>query len=217
MSTISKGWRPSLSPASARPLAIRAEELRAALRLREPGPMAARSGAEYVKLDSSRGELHIPLWGENCALTWPELTARAEQGRDFPEILQTLVLYYLATADGTALSGEWVSFADLPEGRVYHSAFQGYSGDELVKAISSDLRAFESACRRAGGVQAAVGDASFVFRALPRIPLMATYWLGDEDFPSSCKILFDRSACHYLPIDGCAVLGGSLVRRLLRT
>ena len=46
---------------------------------------------------------------------------------------------------------------------------------------------------------------------------MVTYWLGDEDFPSSCKILFDESASHYLPIDGCAILGSMLVRRLLHS
>jgi hypothetical protein len=44
---------------------------------------------------------------------------------------------------------------------------------------------------------------------------MVTYWLGDEDFPSSCKILFDASASHYLPIDGSAILGSMLVRKLL--
>jgi hypothetical protein len=60
-----------------------------------------------------------------------------------------------------------------------------------------------------------IGSASSIFQALPRVPLMVTYWLGDEDFPSSCKILFDECARHYLPIDACAVLGGMLARKLI--
>jgi hypothetical protein len=44
---------------------------------------------------------------------------------------------------------------------------------------------------------------------------MLTYWLGDEDFPSSCKVLFDESASHYLPIDACAILGGMLTRKII--
>jgi hypothetical protein len=44
--------------------------------------------------------------------------------------------------------------------------------------------------------------------------MLVTYWLGDEDFPSSCKILFDSSATHYMPIDGCAIAGSMLAKKL---
>jgi hypothetical protein len=43
---------------------------------------------------------------------------------------------------------------------------------------------------------------------------MVTYWLGEEEFPSSAKILFDATATHYLPIDVCAILGSMLVSRI---
>ncbi|NJC95606.1 MAG: DUF3786 domain-containing protein, partial [Anaerolineae bacterium] len=61
------------------------------------------------------------------------------------------------------------------------------------------------------------GSASFVFQALPRLPLMVTYWLGDEDFPSACKIMFDESASHYLPIDACAILGGMVAKKIIHS
>jgi hypothetical protein len=131
-----------------------------------------------------------------------------------PNFQQASLLYYLRTADGTPIKNKWVSFADLPDGRMYNAAFQGYSGDEIVKVFGFDLDAFKSACLVAGGKPVDIGSASFTFQALPRVPLMLTYWLGDADFPSSCKILFDESACHYLPIDACAILGSMLVRKL---
>jgi hypothetical protein len=123
-------------------------------------------------------------------------------------------LYYLVTSDGTALTGNWVSFADLPNGRIYNAAFQGYSGDEIVKAFGFDLSAFKSACLKVGGKSVEVGSASFLIQALPALPMLVTYWLGDEDFPSSCKILFDSSATHYMPIDGCAITGSMLAKKL---
>lgn len=132
-----------------------------------------------------------------------------------PDLQQALLLYYLITADDTPLTGKWVSFADLPDGRMYNTAFQGYSGDEIAKKFGLNLEDFEKACNLAGGKEVRVGNASFIFQALPRIPLMVTYWLGDEEFPSSCKILFDESAFHYLPVDACAVLGGMLARKLI--
>jgi len=212
-------------------LADRAQELRSTLRFQEPGLVAARSGTSYLTFGPGRGELHIPLWGNVGSLSWPELTGYDARDNPLPDFQQALLLYYLITADGTPLTGKWVSFADLPDGRMYNAAFQSYSGDEIVKAFEpvgrigpassgifdNPLHAFEQACLVCGGERVEVGSASFVFQALPRVPLMVTFWLGDEDFPSSCRILFDESARHYLPIDACAILGSMLTRKLIRS
>jgi hypothetical protein len=181
----------------------------------DPDQVAARSGCRYLSLGPGRGELHIPFWEKAVIFTWPNLTGYSNTDDELPLLIRAILLYYLITSDGTPLTGHWVSFADLPAGRTYNAAFQGYSGNEIVKAFGFDLEAFKTACGKAGGEFMNVGDASFVFQALPRVPLMVTYWLGDEDFPSSCKILFDSSATHYLPIDGCAILGSILAKKIL--
>ena len=214
MSAFGKDWKPSRSDQVDAQFAARLDELRSTLRFQDPGLLAARSAVPYLTLGPGRGELHIPLWEDSCILSFPELMGYSTHDDQLPDFLQALLLYYLITADGTPIKNEWVSFADLPDGRMYNAAFQGYSGDEVVKAFGFDLDAFKSACLKAGGKPVDIGSASFIFQALPRLPLMITYWLGDEDFPSSCKILFDESACHYLPIDACAILGSMLVRKL---
>ena len=232
MPDFGKDWRPSRTETATRQLADRADELRSALRFQDPGLVAARSGVSYLMLGPGRGELRIPFWGDVCILSWPDLMGYDTQDDLLPDFQQAFLLYYLITADGTSLTGKWVSFADLPDGRMYNAAFQSYSGDEIVKAFEqverdarsvppnrtdNPLHEFEQACLACGGEPVEVGSASFVFQALPRLPLMVTYWLGDEDFPSSCKILFDESARHYLPIDACAILASMLVRRLIRS
>ena len=196
-------------------LADRAQDLRVSLRFQDPGQVAARSGASYLELGPGRGELRILLWGNACTLSWPELMGWDYKDDPLQDLQQALLLYYLIKADDTPLTNTWVSFADLPTGRMYNRAFQGYSGDEVAKSFGSDLEGFRQACNVAGGKEISVGDASFNFQALPRVPLLVTYWLGDEDFPSSCKILFDESVHHYLPIDACAVVGGMLARKLI--
>src|SRR5574341_1165684 len=215
MPDFNKNWRPSHATMAPTQLADRARELRVSLQFQDPGLVAARSGASYLGLGPGRGELHIPLWGKACILSWPELTGWDHKDDLLPDLQQTLLLYYLLIADHTPLTGNWVSFADLPDGRMYNTAFQGYSGDEVAKSFGLNLDTFKKACNLAAGKEVAIGDASFIFQALPRVPLMVTYWLGDEDFSSSCKILFDETACHYLPIDACAVLGGMLARKLI--
>ena len=51
---------------------------------------------------------------------------------------------------------------------------------------------------------------------MPRLPLAAALWPGDEDLPGRAAILFDASASHYLTTDGLALLGSGLASRLLR-
>lgn len=193
----------------------RLHQLRSTLQAQDPSLVAARSGITHSTVGPDRVELQIPIWGDVCILPFPRLTGYNSRGDPLPDFLQTLLLYYLVTADGMPLTGRWVSFADLPDGRMYNTAFQGYSGDEIVKRFGMDLDTFGSACSKAGGNFIEIGSASFVFQALPRVPLMTTYWLGDEEFPSSCKILFDESAGHYLPLDACAILGSMLTHRLV--
>lgn len=188
--------------------------MRSTLRELDPSLVAARSASSWLMLGPDRGELRIPFWDDVCVFSFPELTGCINRN-PLPDIQQALLLYYLVTADGAPLTGRWVSFADLPDGRTYNAAFQGYSGDKIVKSFGLDLDGFKSACLKAGGKPVEVGSVSFAFQALPRVPLMLTYWLGDEDFPSSCKILFDESASHYLPIDACAILGGMLTRTVI--
>lgn len=216
MSDLHRDWKPPRTPTSAGQLAGRVDELRSTLRVQDPGLVAVRSGSSWLMLGPGRGELHVPLWGKICILCWPELKGCNDKDDRLPDFQLAMLLYYLLTADGAPLKGKWVSFADLPDGRMYNAAFQGYSGNEVVKTFGFDLDGFKSACAKAGGEAVDVGSASYIFQALPKVPMMLTYWLGDEDFPSSCKVLFDESASHYLPIDACAILGSMLTGKVIR-
>jgi hypothetical protein len=219
MPDFGKDWRPSRSPDASAKFAEGVDNLREALLLLDPNLVAVRSGAAYLTLGLGRGELHIPFWGNIYILAWPELSGYGHliDPQPLSDFQLTFLFHYLLTADGMPASGKWVSFADLPDGRVYNAAFQGYSGNEVVKFYGSNLEAFRTACFSAGGTEADLASASFLFQPLPHVPLLITYWLGDEDFPCSCKILFDESASHYLPVEACAILGSMLVRRIVHS
>jgi hypothetical protein len=203
-------------PATPPGLARRAGELRAELQLLPAETLVARTGAQFLSLGTGRGEFHLEFFGAGLLGTYPEFRFFSASGNELPDFQQTLLLYYFQTADGLPLTGNWVSFADLPGGRIYTQAFQGYSGHEVVKAFGLDLGAFQAAAQAIGGEPVAVGESAFRFQALPNLPLLLTYWLGDEDFPSACQVLFDASATRYLPIDGCAILGSQLTQKILK-
>ena len=209
MSSFAKQFKPQTAPGFLR----RAGELRAQIQLVPAELLAERTGTTY---EPAYGTFHFLFNGQVVSAIFPEMKFIQVSGKELPEFQQLELLYYFATADGFPLAGRYVSFADLPGGRIYDQAFQGYTGNEVVRAFGENIDAFKIACVNAGGQPVAFGNATYVFRLLPNIPIQLVYWLGDEDFPSSSKILFDAACLHYYPIEGCAIIGSSLTHRIIK-
>ena len=194
----------------------RLKELRDELAHKPPEHLAGLTGAEWRKAGVECGEFRLSLWEKPIRLTYPDWIAyKIDDGKPAASIELTLLLYYFNIADGTAVEGNWISFSELPHGKFYNQAFQGYTGREVSRLFKDDLQAFKTAAEKLGGMGQNLGDASYAFWALPRVPVLVVYWLGDEEFPSSAQILFEASACHYLTTDACAILGSTITRRLI--
>jgi hypothetical protein len=209
--------KPAYSPEkNASLLWNRIEELRASLRGRNPARLAVDAGLSFAALDGSGGEFRLSLWDKPVAVTVPEYRVyELSSGRDCGAVQQGLLLYYLYTADGFQPGDSWISFTELPDGRFYSQAFQGYSGDELTRTFGDQREVFEQAAVTLGGVKHGLGDACYAFQLLPRVSLLAVCWLGDEDFTTKYQILFTSNVSHYLPTDACAIAGSMLTHRLI--
>jgi len=131
-----------------------------------------------------------------------------------------MLAYYLSTSDGTPLTGRWIAFSELPDGTFYTQAFQGYTGGELAKVFQDDVEGFaEAAASIAGSMPVPgdpPGDEAAAFQILPNVRMLVSCWLGDEDFPSSYRVLFDAAAGHHLTTDAYAILGSMLTRRIIK-
>lgn len=207
-----------------RGLPARITELQQQIAQLDPALLAARAGAAYHLPQSTRGadppspgELSLPLWGRDVRLPFPVGKPYwSDTGQPLGLLDQGLLAYYLSITDGTAPAGRWISFTELPDGRFYTRAFQGYTGQVLLRSFSDEIERFRQAALACQGKPDDLGDAAYAFKALPHVPILAVLWLGDEDFPSRYQILFDANIPHHLTTDGCAILGSALTRRLLK-
>jgi hypothetical protein len=197
-------------------------ELRAELRNADPEILARLTASRYEADHDSKGTIDLPVWGQQTSVSVPEyLAIDGHTGEPAPILTQALLVYYFSTADGSPLAGRWISFSELPEGRFYNQAFQGYTGHEIRRAYGDDIDGLAVAAEALPTAlqphrDLKVGNRCFSFQALPRVPLLLVYWQGDEDFQSSYQILFDAAVVHYLPTDVCAILGSSLTRMLVK-
>lgn len=187
-----------------------------------PEALAERTGTQFVVETGNSGKYIFEILEQEVCLVYPEWVVKDSlSNKDLPPTTQALVLFYFITADGTSPDGRWISFSNLPDGRFYNPAYQGYTGGELAKNFQNDLEAFGKAARQLGGVNWATmpevpGDVAYRFQTLPRLAVLSICWEGDEDFPTSYRILFESTASHYLPTDVCAYLGSFLTRSLVK-
>jgi len=177
--------------------------------------VASRSGASFESSDSA---LQLAYWGRDVRITWPGLQAAwLDSGEPLSVYDTAMLVYYLHTADGAPSAGRWVNFRELPDGTFYHQAFQGYSGNRLAAHFGMIPERFARAAEKLNGKAIKdLGTLAYRFQALPRVELAAMLWPGDEEFPARAQVLFDAGACHYLTIDGCAMIGSGLVGRLIK-
>jgi hypothetical protein len=183
---------------------------------RDPRIDAETAGARYVDMGGGCGEFEIPVLGQPYVVSWPDLRTRDVHGQEAAPVLQILLLHYLLTADGITPRGQWVSFRELPNGRIYYPAFREGSERRLLERFGSDIRAFEAAAQALGGMPLPLADHAFAFQVLPRLPMAVLLWEGDEEFPPEIRILFDSSAANYLPTEDLAVIARYLTTCLLR-
>jgi hypothetical protein len=189
------------------------KEAQATLCRLKPGKLMLRSGCEQ----DEDGNFCLTFFWQEYVISCDNFAVRqAETGDEPSSFTQSLILTYLATADGTTPSSRWVGFRDLPGGLFYVQAFQGYSGNRLVRGLQGGIEPFRRACERLGGEMLEIGDAGYAFTVLPRVHLALVYWEGDEEFPSQARVLFEDTSASYMPTDGLAILGSQLVGRILK-
>jgi hypothetical protein len=205
----------SFSPHQPNQLEQRIDELRAILATRDPQQLAYNTAASYTSNTTQSGFFQFAYWQVEIQLSYPSFIATSvEEQKELGIANQALILYYFLTARPQSLMEKWISFAELPEGRFYNQAFQGYTGTVLIRHFGDHIERLEQAVLLIKGTPYPFGDRAFLFWVLPRVPLLLVYWQGDEDFQPSYQILFDASVTSYLPTDACAIAGSMLTRKL---
>jgi hypothetical protein len=183
----------------------------------DPVQAAVRAGVSFERLAPDSGRFLVPYMDAFYHVGWPDGTVqRATDGQESAITVRILVLHYITTADGSPMVDRWIAFRNLPGGMGYAPAFLGRASLRLARAFGTNRPGFERAASALSGERLDFGDASFMFRTLPRVWLAVVLYLADDEFPASANVLFDASASHYLPTEDLAVLGGLLTGRLIK-
>ena len=143
-----------------------------------------------------------------------------EKGREPNVATRVILCHYLIQGGDGALTGEWISYRDSKDSAFFIAYFQVNAEERIARTFTGKIHDLERAARELDGRPYEVfqtGDLCYYLEALPRVPLLLVFNDGDDDFPASCKLLFDRSAPVWLDAECRAVLGTLVAERLIRS
>lgn len=172
-----------------------------------PRTAAAKSGVSFDK-----GRFTIPLLHRTFTIVYPDCTV-VEAGSDTPppKLVAVLLMHYLIHADGTAVSGMWIAYRQLPGAHLFEQRFTNLVSRPMLQRFGNDAEGFSQSALAIGGKPMdRTGDAAFRFLTLPKIPIGCILYLGDSEVSPSINILFDEAAPHYLPTEDLTILGSLL-------
>jgi hypothetical protein len=129
------------------------------------------------------------------------------------------LLEYIINCKGIPVSGEWVSFREIPEGKEKYALFKKRGEDVLLELADRYTDFFDDIIHMFDGravEKQFEADVSVVLTPLPLVPMMICYWKPDEGMNSSLNIFFDRSVGRNIGADSAFSLGTGFAQMLAK-
>jgi hypothetical protein len=172
-----------------------------------------RTGFESVAADQFR----VSFLNRAYRIGFPGLKFEdeADSQKEVPIQEQILILHYMLSPAPPFLTGNWVSYREIPGASFYYDAFVRRAIDPLKKVFGQNVAGLLQAAEILGGQAIDTGDVGCEFRLLPRVPVRLILWAGDDEFPAEANMVFDENIKEILSPEDIAWLAGMLVYRLI--
>jgi hypothetical protein len=111
------------------------------------------------------------------------------------------VLWYLVSAKDIACTGRLVKLQNIRGGDIFTKGSHVLPLEPLAGKYGKNKEGFIEKGRILGGEMGSFGDAALRLFPLPRIPVILSLWLEDEEFPARADLFFDSTCGLQIPTD----------------
>ena len=132
-------------------------------------------------------------------------------GESFEETM-TLLDLICDSREDRRISGRWKNM--LSFGLQFHRDLLDTSFDPVAEAFARDPGGFARACEALGGERLPQGDVGYAIELFDGLKIGIQLWLGDDEFPSALKYMWDENALMYIKYETMYFARGLLLRRI---
>jgi hypothetical protein len=171
------------------------------------GAAAERIGARF-----SAGKLTLKVLGKDFSVDG--------DGNFYADIhinpwIAVPFLHHVLYGRGLPVSGDWVSFRELKDGKERYPLFQKRCESPMKRVADTYTDLFDDMVHIFNGKQVEKqfeADISVVLYPLPRVPVMVCYWSPEDGLESSLNLFFDKTAEKNLDNGTIFTLGAGLAQ-----
>ncbi len=170
-------------------------------------------GSQRLGLLFFGGEVIVDLETEGIYYKEGSSGGKTQNSKKLDIFSYAIILHYLVNADGAKISGEWISYRELPDGMFYFRTIPGVlepvrqkyknSAEDLIKKIEGS-----------GGHRSSDFKNGGVIYPFKNFPVLVIIDEESEEFGASLRILFDRNGSHYIKTDVVKMIVVYLARSL---
>lgn len=171
--------------------------------------------AQGLGLEFADGAALVPCLGRAYRVSPTGVTMA--DGGPAPLNHRIVLAYYLMHDGRGENAGRWVPYRELPGGQDFARSLSQMVEGRLSSGFGGRMAELKQAGLDLGGREEdspASCDLALAFTALPRIPLMLTFYDADEEFPAEARVFYDLTAPNFLDLECLAVLGLLLVQEI---
>ncbi len=111
------------------------------------------------------------------------------------------ILWYLVSAKDIRCTERLVKLQNIKGGDIFTRGSHLLPLDRLALKYGANKSGFIEKGKTLAGEIMKYGDASLKLFPFPRVPVVLTLWLEDEEFPARADLLFDSTCDLQLPVD----------------
>ena len=111
-----------------------------------------------------------------------------------------IILHYLVNADGAKISGEWISYRELPDGMFYFRTIPGVL-EPVCRKYKNSAEGLIKRIEGSGGRRSSDFKNGAVIYPFENFPVLIMLDEESEEFDASLRVLFDSNGSHYIKTD----------------
>ncbi|MBQ6799158.1 MAG: DUF3786 domain-containing protein [Oscillospiraceae bacterium] len=166
------------------------------------------------RLEADAGAIYVRYCGERYAIDRLTANVTASDGTAAgPAVTLTVFDMLCHTEQAFAPVGEWRTTNMLP-GCGQSNPDDTLLNRRLTARFEENTEAIREACRRLGGKPFPVGDVAWELPVFDWFSVVFQFWLGDEEFPSAVRFLWDKSTLQYLHYETLYYIMGHILQTL---
>jgi hypothetical protein len=176
------------------------------------------SRAELLGVKREGEQLIVPLYDKTYNVSAAGIVAENGETAN-PAVRVILSKYILSCREyDRSQPDPLMTYRDFRGASPLVSYFTTNTNKTLVDSFSGKIDELKMKCLAIGGVERSDRsyDCSFLFYALPRIPVIVNFNDKDDLFDPSCSVLYRASAANFLDMECLAMTGTLLSGKLIR-